>query len=81
MLVLRLYDSGPRNPDQVHSLEQLSQAIPLMSDFEGLLEEIASGVVPVVRGIESEIPELVYHYLPECRWKTIHKLRPMRTFA
>ncbi len=52
-------------PEQVQPLLQRSQAILLMSDFEGLpvalLEAMASGVVPVVRGIASGIPELVHH--------------------
>jgi glycosyltransferase involved in cell wall biosynthesis len=42
-----------------------SQAILLMSDFEGLpvalLEAMAAGVVPVVRSIPSGIPEVVRH--------------------
>jgi colanic acid/amylovoran biosynthesis glycosyltransferase len=42
-----------------------SQAILLMSDFEGLpvalLEAMAAGVVPVVRAIPSGIPEVVRH--------------------
>ncbi len=46
-------------------LLQSIQAILLKSDFEGLpvalLEAMATGVVPVVRAIESGIPELVHH--------------------
>jgi glycosyltransferase involved in cell wall biosynthesis len=51
-------------PQRMPSLLQRSQAILLMSDFEGLplalLEAMASGVVPVVRSIPSGIPELVH---------------------
>lgn len=54
-------------PEEVSQLLQRSQAILLMSDFEGLplalLEAMASGVVPVVRSISSGIPELVHHEL------------------
>ena len=46
-------------------LLQRSQAILLTSIFESLtvalLEAMAAGVVPVVRAIESGIPELVHH--------------------
>jgi colanic acid/amylovoran biosynthesis glycosyltransferase len=52
-------------PGQVQPLLQRSQATLLMSYFEGLLvallEAMAAGVVPVVRAIESGIPELVQH--------------------
>jgi colanic acid/amylovoran biosynthesis glycosyltransferase len=52
-------------PEQVPPLLARSQAILLMSDFEGLpvalLEAMACGVVPVVRTIPSGIPELVNH--------------------
>jgi glycosyltransferase involved in cell wall biosynthesis len=52
-------------PEQVPPLLARSQAILLMSDFEGLpvalLEAMACGVVPVVRSIPSGIPELVHH--------------------
>jgi glycosyltransferase involved in cell wall biosynthesis len=52
-------------PEQVQPLRQRSQAILLMSDFEGLpvapLQAMAAGVVPVVLAIESGIPELVHH--------------------
>jgi colanic acid/amylovoran biosynthesis glycosyltransferase len=51
--------------EQVQPLRQCSQSILLMSDFEGLplalLEAIAIEVVPVVRVIESGIPDLVHH--------------------
>jgi glycosyltransferase involved in cell wall biosynthesis len=51
-------------PD-VQQILQNSQAILLMSDFEGLpvalLEAMAAGVVPVVRLIPSGIPEVVNH--------------------
>ena len=56
---------GRVTPEQVQPLLQRSQAILLMSDFEGLpvalLEAMAVGVVPVVRAIESGIPESVQH--------------------
>lgn len=49
----------------VQQVLQNSQAILLMSDFEGLpvalLEAMAAGVVPVVRLIPSGIPEVVLH--------------------
>ena len=61
----RIHFHGRVPPDQVPPLLQRSQAILLMSDFEGLpvalLEAMAAGVVPVVRAIESGIPELVQH--------------------
>ncbi|MDI9406535.1 MAG: glycosyltransferase family 4 protein [Chitinophagaceae bacterium] len=61
----RIHFHGRIPPEQVQPLLQRSQAILLMSDFEGLpvalLEAMAAGVVPVVRAIESGIPELVHH--------------------
>ncbi|MFM7642893.1 MAG: glycosyltransferase family 4 protein, partial [Cyanobium sp.] len=61
----RIHFDGRIPPEQVQPLLQRSQAILLMSDFEGLpvalLEAMAAGVVPVVRAIESGIPELVHH--------------------
>lgn len=61
----RIHFHGRVPPEQVQSLLLRSQAILLMSDFEGLpvalLEAMAAGVVPVVRAIESGIPELVQH--------------------
>jgi colanic acid/amylovoran biosynthesis glycosyltransferase len=61
----RIHFLGRVPPEQVQPLLQRSQAILLMSDFEGLpvalLEAMATGVVPVVRSIESGIPELVQH--------------------
>ena len=61
----RIHFHGRVPPEQVQPLLQRCQAILLMSDFEGLpvalLEAMASGVVPVVRSIESGIPELVQH--------------------
>jgi len=49
----------------IQSILLESQAILLMSDFEGLpvalLEGMAAGVVPVARSIPSGIPELVQH--------------------
>ena len=57
--------TGPLAADQVQARLLESQAILLMSDFEGLpialLEAMAAGVVPVVRRIPSGIPELVDH--------------------
>lgn len=57
--------TGPLAPSQVQARLLESQAILLMSDFEGLpialLEAMAAGVVPVVRHIPSGIPELVDH--------------------
>lgn len=57
--------TGPLSPTQVQARLLDSQAILLMSDFEGLpialLEAMAAGVVPVVRHIPSGIPELVDH--------------------
>lgn len=56
---------GRLAPAEVPPLLLRSQAIVLMSDFEGLpvalLEAMAAGVVPVVRDIASGIPELVHH--------------------
>jgi glycosyltransferase involved in cell wall biosynthesis len=61
----RIQFHGRVPPEQVQPLLQRSQAILLMSEFEGLpvalLEAMAAGVVPVVRAIESGIPELVHH--------------------
>jgi colanic acid/amylovoran biosynthesis glycosyltransferase len=61
----RIQFHGRVPPEQVQPLLQRSQAILLMSDFEGLpvalLEAMVAGVVPVVRAIESGIPELVHH--------------------
>jgi colanic acid/amylovoran biosynthesis glycosyltransferase len=61
----RIHFHGRVPPEKVQPLLQRSQAILLMSDFEGLpvalLEAMAVGVVPVVRAIESGIPELVQH--------------------
>jgi colanic acid/amylovoran biosynthesis glycosyltransferase len=52
-------------PEQVQPLLQRSQAILLMTAFEGLpvalLDAMAAGVVLVVRAIESGIPEQVHH--------------------
>jgi glycosyltransferase involved in cell wall biosynthesis len=57
--------TGPLNPSQVQAHLEASQAILLMSDFEGLpvalLEAMAFGMVPVARDIPSGIPELVIH--------------------
>lgn len=56
---------GRLPPEKVSPLLQQSQAILLMSAFEGLplalLEAMACGVVPVVRTMASGIPELVHH--------------------
>ena len=61
----RIQFHGRIPPEQVQLLLQCSQAILLMSDFEGLpvalLEAMAAGVVSEVRAIESGIPELVLH--------------------
>ena len=61
----RIHFHGRVPPEQVQPLLQRSQAILLMSEYEGLpvalLEAMAAGVVPVVRSIESGIPELVQH--------------------
>lgn len=61
----RILFHGRVPPDEVQPLLQRSQAILLMSDFEGLpvalLEAMAAGVVPVVRSISSGIPELIHH--------------------
>jgi glycosyltransferase involved in cell wall biosynthesis len=57
--------TGPLSSAEVQGRLAESQAILLMSDFEGLpialLEAMAAGVVPVVRRIPSGIPELVTH--------------------
>lgn len=57
--------AGRLEPAALQAELQDCQAILLMSDFEGLpialLEAMALGVVPVVRGIASGIPELVDH--------------------
>lgn len=62
----QIHFHGRVPPEQLQPpLLQRSQAILLMSDFVGLpvalLEAIAAGVVPVVRAIESGIPELLHH--------------------
>jgi colanic acid/amylovoran biosynthesis glycosyltransferase len=65
VLADRIRFLGRVPPEQVPTLLARSQAILLMSDFEGLpvalLEAMACGVVPVVRSIPSGIPELVHH--------------------
>lgn len=57
--------AGRLEPAALQAELEQCQAILLMSDFEGLpialLEAMALGVVPVVRGIASGIPELVDH--------------------
>ncbi|MCP9927195.1 glycosyltransferase family 4 protein [Cyanobium sp. CH-040] len=64
-LTRRIRFLGRLDASQVGAVLQGSQAILLMSDFEGLpvalLEAMASGVVPVVRAIPSGIPELIEH--------------------
>ena len=59
----RIHFLGRVLPKQVKTFLQRSEAILMMSDFEGLslslLEAMAVGVVSVVRAIESGIPELV----------------------
>ena len=61
----RIQFHGRVTPEQVQPLPQRSQLILLRSDLEGLpvplLEAMAAGVVPVVRAIESGVPELVQH--------------------
>lgn len=56
---------GRLAPTAVKSVLLQAQAFLLMSDFEGLpvalIEAMACGLVPVVRKIESGIPELVVH--------------------
>jgi colanic acid/amylovoran biosynthesis glycosyltransferase len=56
---------GRQSSDGVHKQLRDCQAVLLMSDYEGLplalLEAMATGVVPVVKSIESGIPELVFH--------------------
>lgn len=64
-LAQRITFTGRLGPQEVKNELLTSQAILLMSDFEGLpvalLEAMAVGVVPVVRAIASGIPELVLH--------------------
>jgi colanic acid/amylovoran biosynthesis glycosyltransferase len=52
-------------PEEIGRHLAQMHACLLMSDFEGLplalLESMAAGVVPVVRSIDSGIPELVFH--------------------
>ncbi|WP_216900469.1 glycosyltransferase family 4 protein [Synechococcus sp. CCY 9618] len=64
-LTARITFTGSLPPFEVMARLLESQAILLMSDFEGLpialLEAMAAGVVPVVRRIPSGIPELVTH--------------------
>lgn len=60
----RILFMGRLTGPEVRAVLERSQALLLMSDYEGLpvsmLEAMALGVVPVVRGIESGIPELVH---------------------
>jgi glycosyltransferase involved in cell wall biosynthesis len=64
-LVEAIHFTGRLPPNKVLQLLDDSQAILLMSDFEGLpvslMEAMAAGVVPVARSIASGIPELVQH--------------------
>jgi colanic acid/amylovoran biosynthesis glycosyltransferase len=64
-LVEAIHFTGRLPPNKVLQLLDDSQAILLMSDFEGLpvalMEAMAAGVVPVARSIASGIPELVRH--------------------
>jgi glycosyltransferase involved in cell wall biosynthesis len=61
----RIQFSGRLSSDDLQNVLIHSQAILLMSDFEGLpvalLMAMAAGVVPVVRAIPSGIPEVVHH--------------------
>jgi glycosyltransferase involved in cell wall biosynthesis len=61
----RLTFTGRQPVASVREILQKSQAIILMSDFEGLpvalLEGMAAGLVPVARIISSGVPELVEH--------------------
>jgi len=61
----RILFKGHMTTDKVKVELESAQVIVLMSDFEGLpislLEAMACGVVPVVRSIQSGIPELVIH--------------------
>jgi colanic acid/amylovoran biosynthesis glycosyltransferase len=61
----RIRFAGRVVPGDVQGELAKCQALLLMSDFEGLpvavLEAMAVGVVPVVRNIQSGIPELVRH--------------------
>lgn len=61
----RIRFAGRLLPAEVQEILLGSQALLLMSDFEGLpvalLEAMAAGVVPVVRSIPSGIPEVVHH--------------------
>ncbi|HOY28434.1 MAG TPA: glycosyltransferase family 4 protein [Flavobacteriales bacterium] len=61
----RILFKGRLAGPEVRAVLERSQALLLMSDYEGLpvsmLEAMALGVVPVVRGIDSGIPELVHH--------------------
>jgi len=64
-LLDRIRFVGRVPPEEVGGLLSQVHACLLMSDFEGLplalLESMARGVVPVVRRIDSGIPELVLH--------------------
>lgn len=57
--------TGRKSPSQVQELLSQSQAMLLLSDFEGaptaVMEAMATGVVPVCLNIRSGIPELVLH--------------------
>ena len=60
----RIRFTGRLDTEAVHNELLSSQAILLMSDFEGLplslLEAMACGVVPIVRNIRSGIPEIIH---------------------
>lgn len=60
----RIRFTGRLPQAEVQKVLLQSQALVLMSDFEGLpvalLEAMAAGVVPVVRSIPSGIPELIH---------------------
>jgi glycosyltransferase involved in cell wall biosynthesis len=61
----RIQFHGRVESQQVQQILLSSQAFLMMSEYEGLpvalLEAMAAGLVPVVRSIESGIPELVHH--------------------
>jgi glycosyltransferase involved in cell wall biosynthesis len=64
-LVERIQFLGRLDSSQLFSELEKSQAILLLSDYEGLpvalMEAMAMGVVPLARNIASGIPELVRH--------------------
>ncbi len=66
----RIHFTGRLSPEEVRALLPEAQALLLMSDFEGMpvavLEAMAAGVVPVVRYIDSGLPQIIHEGRSGC---------------